>query len=60
VIAAVFISAVNSAYYNLLSCGQTLFHTKGKSLGHGHRTVCRGVRTNHSTVFSHMIPEVCD
>ena len=20
----------------------------------------RGVRTNHSTVFSHMIPEVCD
>jgi len=20
----------------------------------------RGVRTNHSTVFSHMIPELCD
>jgi len=23
-------------------------------------TLHRGVRTNHSTVFSHMIPEVCE
>jgi len=23
-------------------------------------TLHRGVHTNHSTVFSHMIPEVCD
>ena len=36
-------------------CGQTLFYTKGKGLGHGHR-VC----SNHSIVFSHMIPEVHD
>jgi len=41
--------------------GQTIFGTEGKGLGYRHTATCRrGVRTNHSTVFSHMIPEVCD
>jgi len=27
-------------YINLVLCGQTLFHTKGKGLGHGHKATC--------------------
>ena len=27
-------------HWRLVSCGQTLFHTKAKGLGHGHRAVC--------------------
>ena len=45
----------------LVLCGQTPFCTEGKGLGHGHRAVChphRGVYTNHSAVFSHIIPDV--
>ena len=42
-------------------CGQTLFYSEGKGVGHSHEqfvTPRRGVCTNHSTVFSHLIPEV--
>jgi len=45
----------------LVSRGQTQFRTEGKGLGHSHGAVYHphfGVRTNHSTVFSHMTPEV--
>jgi len=46
---------------DLISHGQIPFHTEGKSLGHGHRTVCcphQGVCTNHSTILSHILPDV--
>ena len=36
---------------------------EGKGLGHSHKAVCRlhyGVRTNHSTVFNHILPEIGD
>ena len=45
----------------LVSRGQTLFHTEGKVWGMAIEQLVaphRGVRTNHSTVFSHMIAEV--
>ena len=46
-------------------CGQTLFYSEGKGVGHNLTieqfvTPHHGVCTNHSTVFSHMIPEVHD
>ena len=47
----------------VVSRGPTLFHTEGKSRGYGHRATCRPAPWSayqHSTVFSHMIPEVRD
>ena len=47
----------------VVSHGQTLFCIEGKGVDMAIEQLVaphRGVHTNHSTVFSHMIPEVCD
>jgi len=31
---------INQPWSMTVSCGQTLFHTEGKGLGHGHRATC--------------------
>ena len=48
---------------DVVSRGQTLFRTEGRVWDMAVEQLVAphcGVRTNHSTVFSHMIPEVCE
>ena len=58
-----FLDPSSHAKWRVVSRGQTLFRTEERVWDLAIEQLVaphRGVRTNHSTVFSHMIPEVCD
>ena len=55
------ILAIKTAFHTPW-CGSTALHIKGKVWDMAIEQFVaphRGVRTNHSSVFSHMLPEAC-